>query len=81
MSYFDTYHEALSAAIKQSKGQLGDCKLYIKLANLPGDGGDTNWYKIGFTPDDADDSYIYNGRIYSSVKDGEGTIFKCAEDK
>lgn len=80
--YFDSYEECLRAAIKQSKGQLGDTKLYVKeeapiyrhVAN--------EWqerYKIGFTPDNPDDAYVYNGLVYSSVKDGGGTIFKCKE--
>lgn len=81
--YFDTYDTALSAAIKQSKGQLTDCKLYIKaevVCQRLNDAG-TMKYKIGFTPDNPDDAYIYNGRVYSSVKDGEGTIFKCKETR
>jgi hypothetical protein len=67
--YFDTYDAALSAAIKQSKGQLGDTKLYIKKAYLLNTSGSTgmvrsdNTWKIGFTPDNPDDAYIYNGQV------------------
>lgn len=65
--YFDTYDAALSAAIKQSKGQLGDIKLYVK-AQLLHVGSIWNQryidkYKIGFTPDNPDDAYIYNGQV------------------
>lgn len=67
--YFATYDAAQSAAIKQSKGQLGDTKLYIKGAYLlntsksTGMVGSENVWKIGFTPDNPDDAYIYNGFV------------------
>lgn len=52
---FDSYEEALRSALKQSRSMLTDVKLYIKLS------GDK--YRIGFTPDNSDDSYIYNGEV------------------
>lgn len=83
--YFNTYDAALSAAIKQSKGQLGDTKLYVKEAGAitidPISHINTVQYKIGFTPDNPNDAYIYNGLVYSSVTDGEGTVFKCKTEK
>jgi len=72
--YFRTYEDALDAAKKQSTKQLMDCKLYIKC-----DLEDVTAYyaverfKIGFTPDNAEDGYVYNGKFFSvKTKEKEG---------
>lgn len=69
--YFDSYEEAHRAAIKQSKGNLTDCKLYIKVINNPiGRAVEVPVkYKVGFTPDNADDAYIYNGEVKQAAKE------------
>lgn len=73
--YFDTYDAALSAAITQSKGTLTDCKLYVKAAYLlttsksTGMVGSENVWRIGFTPDNRDDAYIYNGEVKQVTKE------------
>ncbi len=63
--YFETYDEALAAAIKQSIGKLVDTKLYVKYdLHGPFEGNSlTGGYKIGFTPDATTDAYVYNGEV------------------
>lgn len=59
--YFESYDACLSAALKQSRGQLTDCKLYIK-------GDKDQYWRIGFTPDHEDDGFIYNGEFKKAEK-------------
>lgn len=58
---FQSYQEAFDAAIKQSKGMLMDTKLYVKHNGAS--------YRVGFTPDDKEDGYIYNGEFHAKAKD------------
>lgn len=62
--YFESYEQAQRQALHNSKGQLMDCKLYIK--NVEGDEKDTLWY-IGFTPQAIGDAYAYNGQMIIPV--------------
>lgn len=61
---FDSYDNAFRAALKQSRSMLTDVKLYIKWNKDGKNPGlcDGEW-RIGFTPDYPDDSYIYNGEV------------------
>lgn len=63
--YFETYQEALDAAIKQSNGKLMDTKLFIKEAGIvfQKDMPSQVQYKLGFTPDNVSDACVYNGEI------------------